>query len=49
VILRITLTADMEEGIWKYSRKQFLIRLCFIITINKAQGQSLQKVNIDLR
>jgi ATP-dependent DNA helicase PIF1 len=41
VISRITFTADMGEGAWKYSRKQFLVRLCFAITINKAQGQSL--------
>jgi ATP-dependent exoDNAse (exonuclease V) alpha subunit len=25
------------------------MRLCFAMTINKAQGQSLQKVGIDLR
>jgi hypothetical protein len=49
VISRITFTADMGEGAWKYSRKQFLMRLYFIMTINKAQGQSLQKVGIDLR
>ena len=41
VIPRITLTADMGEGAWKYSRKQFPVRLCFAMTINKAQGQSL--------
>jgi hypothetical protein len=49
VIPRITLTADMREGAWKHNRKQFLVRLYFIMTINKAQGQSLQKVGIDLR
>jgi hypothetical protein len=49
VIPRITLTADMREGTWKHNRKQFLVRLCFIMTINKAQGQSLQKVGINLR
>jgi ATP-dependent DNA helicase PIF1 len=41
VISRITLTADMGKGAWKHSRKQFLVRLCFAIIINKAQGQSL--------
>jgi ATP-dependent exoDNAse (exonuclease V) alpha subunit len=30
-------------------RLQFLIRLLFAMTINKAQGQSLQRVGIDLR
>jgi len=41
VILRIILIIDMREGAWKYSRKQFLMRLYFVMTINKAQGQSL--------
>jgi hypothetical protein len=49
VISRITFIVDMGKGAWKYSRKQFLVRLCFVMTINKAQGQSLQKVGIDLR
>jgi ATP-dependent exoDNAse (exonuclease V) alpha subunit len=39
----------MGEGAWKHNRKQFLVRLCFAMTINKAQGQSLQKVGINLR
>jgi ATP-dependent exoDNAse (exonuclease V) alpha subunit len=49
MIPRITLTADMGEGAWKHSRKQFPVRLCFAMTINKTQGQSLQKIGIDLR
>jgi hypothetical protein len=49
VIPRITLTADMGEGAWKHSRKQFPVRLYFAMTINKAQGQSLKKVGINLR
>jgi hypothetical protein len=49
VISRITFTADMGKGAWKHNRKQFPVRLCFAITINKAQGQSLQKIGIDLR
>lgn len=31
------------------TRKQFPIRLCFAMTINKAQGQSLNVVGVDLR
>lgn len=31
------------------TRKQFPIHLCFAITINKSQGQSLAYVGIDLR
>jgi hypothetical protein len=49
VIPRITLTVDIGEGAWKHNRKQFPVRLCFVMTINKAQEQSLQKVGIDLR
>jgi ATP-dependent DNA helicase PIF1 len=41
VISRITLTTDMRKDAWKHSRKQFLVRLYFAMTINKAQGQSL--------
>ena len=48
VIPRIILTADMGKGAWEHSRKQFPVRLCFTITINKAQGQLL-KVGVDLR
>jgi hypothetical protein len=39
----------MEKDVWKYNRKQFLVRLYFIMTINKAQEQSLQKISINLR
>jgi ATP-dependent DNA helicase PIF1 len=49
VIPRITLTTDIKKGAWKHNRKQFPVRLCFTMTINKAQGQSLQKVGINLR
>jgi hypothetical protein len=31
------------------TRKQFLIRVCFAITINKSQGQSFKQVGVDLR
>jgi PIF1-like helicase len=41
VIPRITFIANMGKGAQKYNRKQFLVRLCFAITINKVQGQSL--------
>ena len=33
---------------FQFKRLQFLIRLEFAITINKAQGQSLEKCGIDL-
>jgi ATP-dependent DNA helicase PIF1 len=49
VISRITLITDIRKDAWKHNRKQFSMRLYFILTINKAQGQSLQKININLR
>ena len=33
---------------FQFKRLQFLIRLPFVITMNKAQGQSLEKCGIDL-
>ncbi len=49
VIFRIKLSTKEGELRWTLTRKQFLIRLCFAITINKSQGQSLAHVGIDLR
>ena len=31
------------------TRRQFPVRLCFAMTINKSQGQSLNTVGLDLR
>ena len=31
------------------TRRQFPIRLCFAMTVNKSQGQSLKNVGLDLR
>ena len=33
---------------FKFSRRQFLVSLCFAMTINKSQGQSLSKVGLYL-
>jgi len=48
-IPRIILTHEMQEGGWIHHRRQFPVRLCFAMTINKAQGQSLDRVGVDLR
>ena len=49
VIPRIKLCAtDTALGI-PLSRKQFPVRLCFAMTINKGQGQSFHTVGLDLR
>ena len=37
-----------EENSFKFTRKQFPVRLCFAITINKSQGQSVKHVRLDL-
>jgi len=46
---RIKLTTSDEELPFILERKQFPVRLCFAMTINKSQGQSLEKVGVDLR
>ena len=46
---RIKLSSKADEYPWVHTRKQFPIRLCFAITINKSQGQSLNMVGVDLR
>ena len=48
-LFRATLTTNEGDLPWIISRKQFPIRLSFAITINKAQGQSLSTVGVDLR
>ncbi len=45
---RIKLSTTEGELPFILSRKQFPIRLCFAMTINKAQGQSLDMVGINL-
>ncbi len=34
---------------WVLYRRQFHVKLAFAMTINKAQGQSLEEVGVDLR
>ena len=50
-IPRITLspTEDEAKFSFKLNRRQFPVRLAFSITINKAQGQSVKRIGIDLR
>jgi hypothetical protein len=48
-IPRILLTHEMQKGGWTHHRRQFPVKLCFAMTINKAQGQSFDKVGVDLR
>jgi hypothetical protein len=50
LIPRITLTpTNTTEFSFQFSRRQFPARLAFGLTINKAQGQSVKYVGLDLR
>ena len=48
-IPRISLIADEERTGIEFRRRQFPIRLAFAMTINKAQGQTLNKVGLYLK
>ena len=47
-IPRIPLTSDLEQAGVEFDRLQFPVRLAFCMTINKSQGQTLDKVAIHL-
>ncbi|XP_043481756.1 ATP-dependent DNA helicase PIF1-like [Leptopilina heterotoma] len=47
-INRITLYSD-ERYPFQFGRRQFPIRIAFVMTINKSQGQTFDKIGIDLR
>ena len=49
VLPRIDLHSTPNELPFILTRRQFPVRVCFAMTINKAQGQSLDTVGIDLR
>ena len=49
VIPRIKLNATDSGLAIAFSRKQFPVRLCFAMTINKSQGQSFHTIGLDLR
>jgi hypothetical protein len=48
-IPRIGCQPTEEQVAFKFTRKQFPVRLCFSMTINKSQGQSVKHVGLDLR
>jgi hypothetical protein len=39
----------MSDYPFEFKRFRFPVKLCFAVIINKAQGQSLKKIGIDLR
>ena len=49
LIPRIKLTTTETDLPYILSRRQYPIRLCFAMTVNKSQGQSLKTVGVDLR
>jgi len=48
-IPRVANQPSEEENAFKFTRRQFPIRVCFSMTINKSQGQSVKFVGLDLR
>lgn len=49
LIPRIKLTTTENDLPYILTRRQYPIRLCFAMTVNKSQGQSLKTVGVDLR
>ena len=49
LIPRILLYSNDNDLPFILSRRQFPVRVCFAMTVNKSQGQSLETVGIDLR
>ncbi|KAK1427717.1 hypothetical protein QVD17_16410 [Tagetes erecta] len=47
-IPRISLTHNDQELPFTFKRKQFPLRLCYAMSINKSQGQSLNKIGVYL-
>jgi ATP-dependent exoDNAse (exonuclease V) alpha subunit len=48
-IPRIGITPAETQIPFEFCRRQFPVRLCFAMTINKSQGQSVAHVGLDLR
>src|SRR5258708_25879895 len=47
-IPRVANQPGEEDVPFKFTRRQFPIRLCFSMTINKSQGQTVKFVGLDL-
>lgn len=48
LLFQILLTTTASELSFILMWKQFSVHLCFAMTVNKAQGQSLQSVSVNL-
>ncbi|XP_076945508.1 uncharacterized protein LOC143616600 [Bidens hawaiensis] len=49
LISRVTLTPTDKKLPFRLKRRQFPISVCFVMTINKSQGQSLSRVGLYLK
>lgn len=49
LIPQIKLTITENDPFYILTRRQYPIRLCFAITVNKSQGQSLKTVRVDFQ
>ncbi|XP_076901994.1 uncharacterized protein LOC143556594 [Bidens hawaiensis] len=49
LISRVSLTSSDKKFPFKFKRRQFSVALCFAMTINKSQGQSLSRVGLYLK
>jgi ATP-dependent exoDNAse (exonuclease V) alpha subunit len=49
LIPRISIESNPDDFTFTLSRRQFPIRLCYAMTINKSQGQSVKILGLDLR
>src|SRR5438445_640126 len=48
-IPRITLNLSETQVPFKLQRRQFPLKLCFAVTINRSQGQSVSYVGVDMK
>ncbi len=48
LIPRIDFIPENKELPFQYKRRQFPLCVCYAMTINKSQGQTISKVGIDL-
>ena len=48
-ILRISNQLTKDQVAFKFTRRQFPVRLEFAMTFNKSQGQSIKHVGLDMR
>lgn len=49
LILQCKLTVEVPQLLFKLTRQQYPLQLAYAMSINKAQGQSLSHIGVDLR